>query len=641
VLGALERLAGRHRRLGHGRQRTGAGVRAGVVGAFLLASLAPGAVLTSSPAHARAADPVTFTVAVLTDVDSFNPFLGIKATSYEMWALTYDYMIGYNMENMAPEPGLATSWDTSDDGLHWTFHIRDGVTWSDGQDLTAADIAYTYGRILDGGPEAATWGSYLTGVKDVTAPDPTTVEMTLKKPLATLPLLPIPIIPEHVWKNVSEKQVKTYKAEPEDGQPVVGSGPFRLVKGTASGPTYEFEANPDYWGGAPHIDRVVFRVYKSEDPAVQALIKGEIDFVDNITPLQVAALKGRDGITAQNGDSPGFDEIAFNTGSVDTKTGKPIGDPNPAVLDAKFRHALGWGMDLDQLISKVYQGAGQPGTTIVPPAYTNYQYAVPDDERMTYDPEKAGQLLDEAGYKMGADGLRTMPDGSPIGTLRLYARSDSSGKTSLNTMDYMKEWLADLGIKSEVTAMQSNRLTSVILDGTFDMFQWGWYVEPDPDGMLSYMTCGQRGNWSDSWYCNPAYDKLYQQQHYETDEAKRTEEIKQLQQILYDDSPYLVTAYNTIGEAFRSDRFACLVQQPNPGGVWLFQYGVYNYLHMRPVSEAGDCGGDSSATQATTAGASSSISTGVLVGIGAAVVVVLLAGGVLLLRRRSTVADRE
>jgi peptide/nickel transport system substrate-binding protein len=125
------------------------------------------------------------------------------------------------------------------------------------------------------------------------------------------------------------------------------------------------------------------------------------------------------------------------------------------------------------------------------------------------------------------------------------------------------------------------------------------------------------------------------------DKDKRVELVHQMQQMVYEDAPYLVTAYDTIGEAFRSDRFACLVQQPNPGGVWLFQYGVYNYLHMRPVSEAGDCGGDSSATQATTAGASSSISTGVLVGIGAAVVVVLLAGGVLLLRRRSTVADRE
>ena len=408
MLAVLERLRGCHRRArrqGHGRQ----GTRVAAVLALLAACLTPG--LAVAPAHA-AGDNTTLTVAVLTDVDSFNPFVGIKATSFELWALTYDYMIGYSMKDMSPQPtGLATSWDTSDDGLTWTFHIRDGVTWSDDEPLTAADIAYTYNRILDGGTEAATWGSYLTGAESITAPDAGTVVMTLKKPLATLPLLPIPIVPEHIWKDVSEKDVKTYKAEPEDGRPVVGSGPFRLVSGQASGSTYEFDVNPDYWGGTPTIDHVVFRVYKSEDPAVQALKKGEVDFVDGITPLQVKALEGESGITAQNGDSPGFDEIAFNTGAKDPQTDEPIGDGNPALGDPKFRHAIGWGMDLDQLIAKVYQGAGVPGTTIVPPAYSNWRWEPPADELMKYDPDKANQLLDDAGYAKGAGGFRTMPDG--------------------------------------------------------------------------------------------------------------------------------------------------------------------------------------------------------------------------------------
>jgi peptide/nickel transport system substrate-binding protein len=616
-------------------------------GGLLLAMVAPGLALVPSGA-AQADDgaddgggDVTLTVAILTDVDSFNPFVGIKATSFEMWALTYDYLISYSMEDMSPQPGLAESWDTSDDGLTWTFHLRDDATFSDGEPLTADDVVHTLSRIMDGGPEAATWGSYLTGAESVTATDDQTVELTLKKPLATLPLLPIPIVPEHVWKDVDEKDVKTYKAEPENGEPVVGSGPFRLVSGEASGPTYEFDANPDYWGGAPHIDHVVFRVYKSEDPAVAALKKGEVDFVDGITPLQVQALDGEPGITAQNGDSPGFDEIAFNVGAEDPETGEPLGDGNPALQDPAFRHALGWGMDLDQLIERVYQGAGKPGTTIVPPAYPNWQWVPGDDELMTYDPDKAGQLLDEAGYTMGDDGLRTMPDGSPIGTLRLFARSDSAGDISLNTMDFFKEWLGDLGIESEVTAMQSNKLTEVILEGNFDAFQWGWYVEPDPTSMLSYMTCGQRGNWSDSWYCEQEYDDLFAAQQVELDLDKRVDMVKQMQQMLYEDSPYLVTAYNTIGEAFRSDRFACLVQQPNPGGIWLFQYGTYNYLNMRPAADAGDCGGDERGTEATSAAESDGMSTGMLVGAGAAVVVALGAAGFLFMRRRSTEADRE
>lgn len=586
-------------------------------------------------------EKVTFTVAFTQEVDSFNPFLGILAESYEMWALTYDYMIGWSMKDMSPEPGLAESWDTSEDGLTWTFHIRTGVKWSDGEPLTAADIAYTYNRILDGGPEATTWSSYLGSVDTVTAPDAETVVLSLSKPNVVLPLLPIPIIPEHIWKDVSEKEVKSYQAEPTDGQPVVGSGPFRLVEGTAGGSTYRFEANPDYWQGAPHVDEVVFRVFKSTDPMVQALIKGEVDFAFEITALQVKSLEAEPGITAHNGISPGYEEIAFNTGSVDIKSEQPIGNPNPAVLDPKFRYALSFAVDRERIIETAYQGAGLPGSTIVPPAYTDFHWEPTGDLAPRFDLDQAGQLLDEAGYTEGGDGLRTQPDGEPIGTLQLYARTDS--KSSIDTMDFFREWLDELGIKAEVHAVDSNSLTGRILEGNFDAFAWGWFVEPDPDTMLSYMTCGQRGNWSDSWYCNKEYDDLYVEQHAELDQAKRIELVQQMQQILYEDAPYLVITYDTYGEAVATDRFACFQPQPDPGGIWVQQYGAHNYLSVRPAADAGDCDGVASAVGATKGGGASDngTSTGLLVGGGVAVVVLLAGGAFVMLRRRSTVSERE
>jgi peptide/nickel transport system substrate-binding protein len=619
--------------------------------ALLGALLVPGSMTTPS---ASAVGGGTFTVGLSNEVDSFNPFLGIEATSFEMWALTYDYMISYAMKDMAPEPGLATDWETSDDGLVWTFNIREGVMWSDGQPLTANDIAYTYTRVLDGGPEAATWSSYLTGVQTVEAPDDTHVVLTLKEPNAVLPLLPIPIVPEHVWKDVTDKEMKSYANEPSDDAPVVGSGPFRLVEGTAGGSTYRFEANPDYWKGAPNIDEVVFRVYKSEDPMVQALIKGEIDFAEGISALQVKSLENQDGITAQNGDSPGFDEIAFNTGSIDTETGDPIGDPNPAVLDPKFRFALNFAIDRETIIRTAYQGGGQPGTTIIPPAYPGYQWVSDDPDAFAYDPEKAASLLDEAGYVVGDDGFRTLPSGKPIGKLRLAARSDS--ETSVDVMEFFKEWLADLDIQSEVETYESSKLTDVILEGTFDTFEWGWYVEPDPDSMLSYLTTGQLGNWSDSWYSNEAYDALYDQQHVEQDQATREDQVKQMQEILYNDAPYLVTAYSSIGEAFRSDRWACFQPQPDPGGIWLIQYGVQNYLNVRPAADAGDCGGLENAVGAVTGTTGSNGSNGgnggddsgedsggngAVIGVGVLAGLAVVVGGIALMRRRSTVDERE
>jgi peptide/nickel transport system substrate-binding protein len=439
--------------------------------------------------------------------------------------------------------------------------------------------------------------------------------------------------------------MKSYSAAPTGGKPVVGEGPFRLVSGTADGSTFKFEANPDYWGGAPHIDEVIFQFYKNDDSAIQAVIKGEADFVEGITALEVKKLQSQPGITAHNGNSPGFDEIAFNTGSYSDSAGtKKIGNPNPAVLDPKFRHALGYALNLPQLISKVYQGAGEPGTTIVPPTYSKWHWEPPADQKMTFDLTKAGQLLDAAGYKLNSSGQRLEKDGKTPINLRLAARSDSP--TSLNTMSYFEHWLADLGIKSQVSTYSSSQLTNEIYKGNFDAFQWGWYVEPDPDSMLSYMTCAQRQHSSDSFYCNPQYDKLYNQQHVSTDPTQRVQDVMKMQQILYRDSPYLVTAYSAIGEAVRSDKFACFVPQPNPGGIWLEQYGIYNYLHVKPAADAGNCdsataGGLTGAVKATSGGDSSSSTAPFLIGVGVLVVLGLVGGGVVMMRRRTTVEDRE
>jgi peptide/nickel transport system substrate-binding protein len=601
-------------------------------------SLTPALTLTPAQAEETAeGEPFTFTVAYLNEVDSFNPFLGIEASSFEMWSLMYDSLTGYAMTDMQPVPALATEWDTSEDGLTWTFTLRDDASWSDGEPLTSEDVAHTYGRILDGGPERSTWGSYLKGVTDVATPDDTTVELTFDKPSSSMPLLPIPIVPEHVWSDISEDDVKDFANEPDDGE-VVGSGPFRLVEGTAGGSTYQFEANPDYWDGAPHIDRAVFRVYKSEDPAIQALIKGEVDFVEGISALQVRSLEGQDNIQAINGDSPGFDEISFNAGSVDLESGEPIGDPNPAVLDPAFRWALNFAIDRDKIIETAYQGAGQTGSTIIPPAYEGYRWEPPTEDAPTFDLEKAAQLLDDAGYTVGDDGLRTLPDGSPIGELRLFSRSDS--ETSQDVMEFFAEWLSDLGIESELRAVESNNLTKIILDGEFDAFEWGWYVEPDPTSMLSYMTCDQRGGWSDSWYCDEEYDALFEQQQTELDQAAREEQVQRMQEILYYDAPYLVTAYSTVGEAWRTDRVACMQPQPDPGGVYLIQYGVHNYVNMRPASEADECAGEG-LTEASSPTDEDAISPGLLIGGGVVLLLLLGVGAVVMVRRRSTVGDRE
>src|SRR3954453_4558400 len=144
VLAVLERPLGRLRRHGsrHGRQRT-AVVLATLLALFGLALVGP----AGTPASG--ANKTHFTMAGLEKVDNFNPFKGYQAITYEAWALMYDYLVGYKMSDMSPTPELATSLAPSNDRLTWTFHIRNLLKWSDGNTLTAADVAYTFTRVLN------------------------------------------------------------------------------------------------------------------------------------------------------------------------------------------------------------------------------------------------------------------------------------------------------------------------------------------------------------------------------------------------------------------------------------------------------------------------------------------------------------
>ena len=201
-------------------------------------------------------------------VDSLNPFLGFQAPSYEMWAP--DLRLPDRLLDEGHVAG-SRAWPPSGrprpTGKTWTFNVRSGVKWSDGVPLTAADVAYTYNRVLHGTVEAANWAVLPQGRHDGDRAGRHHVVLKLKKPNAMLPLLPIPIVPEHIWKNVSEKEIKSY-ARRADGRQA--GRRLRSVpagrRAPPDGSTFKFEANPDYWGGAPHIDEVDLPVLQERRP---------------------------------------------------------------------------------------------------------------------------------------------------------------------------------------------------------------------------------------------------------------------------------------------------------------------------------------------------------------------------------------
>jgi peptide/nickel transport system substrate-binding protein len=598
--------------------------------ALLALAAAPGAGAQEQP---DGQGKLTFTVGIANDIDSMNPFLGYLAESYEVWQTMYDYLTGYSQKDYSPTPSLAESWTTSPDGKTWTYKIRQGVKWSDGKPLTAKDVAYTFNRVLEGETEQTNYGGYVANITSVTAPDDATVVMTTKVPTPIMTHLAVPILPEHIWKNVSDAEIGSFDNEKN----VVGSGPF-VFEQRKTGQFVRLRANKSYWGGAPKIDELVFRVFNNKDAMIQALRKGEVDFADDVDANLFEALKNTEGIATVAADYAGFNELAFNTGAA-LDTGEPIGDGHPALKDKRVRQAIARAVDKTTLVQRVLRGYGSEATSVIPALYPNLQWKPGDGEALGFDLAAANQLLDDAGYRDGnGDGVREMPNGDRPLQFRLFARQESPN--SQQSVKFIEGWLKQIGIAAKTSVIEENRLTEVIGQGEFDMFEWGWVVEPDPDYQLSVFTCAQRSykqgaagkitpGLSDSFYCNPAYDKLYEQQGQTVDPNRRAEIVKQMQAILYQDAPYVVTFYYDDLQAYRSDRFGGFVAQPDPGGVLLFQYGTYSYQRIGPpeaAAAAGDGDGGSSLP---------------VVLIGAVVVLAALGGGLLLARRRSSTRDER
>lgn len=571
----------------------------------------------------------SFVIGMKNEPDSLNPYVGVEVVSFDIYQLLYDTLTDSSPDDMSPVPSLAQSWDTSADGKTWTFHLRQGVKWSDGQDLTADDVVYSFQRAKDGETENGQYGSYVDPIEKITKVDPYTVTMTTTEPSPSMLRMAVPIMPAHVWKNVSEAQVKTFANDAN----VVSSGPFRLTE-VKKGQYYKFAANKNYWNGAPKIDELVYQLFKDDDTMVQALKKGDIDFAEDLTASQYTALRNEPNIKLHTAPSTYVFELAFNLGAATTDN-KAIGDGNPVLKDINVRKAIDHAINKQVLVDKVLQGHGTVATGEIPPLYPTLHWDPSDADARGFDPAQANQILDQAGYAKGADGIRTDKAGKKI-SLRLFGREDS--EESKSSVQYIRDWLKDIGIDTKVQIMSTEQLTDVIGKGEYDMFHWDWGIEPDPDFQLSVFTCDQRSTeedgaisagWSDSFNCDPAYEALYKKQKTILDLNERAAAVKEAQKWLYDNVVYSTLWNGETIEAYRTDRFTGFVEQPKSGGSLAFQFGTYSYRNITPYV-------------APAASEKSSGNTGLILGVAGGVVVLLILVGVLVMvRRRGTADDRE
>jgi peptide/nickel transport system substrate-binding protein len=561
-------------------------------------------------------------IALTGDIDTLNPFLNVLSTGGAIIDFQYEPLVEWSQEDNTEYPAIAESWEVSDDAMEWTFTLEPDAKWSDGEPIIAEDVIWTIEAIQNNDALKMSNGPLVENIDSLEAPDDLTVVMKMKSPQAPNPGVDLPIVPSHVWAKIDKPE------EAKDDKDVVGSGPYTTVESSkTSGVT--MKANPNYRHGESKNGGIVFIPYKNMDAAIQALKTSEVDIVDDMTIAQFDSLKGVEGVTTINGLGKAASNIAINPGAKDIE-GKPMGDGNPVLQDLVVRQAIVRAIDNETLREKIRQGKAEPGTGVVPPIYSDFHWSEsPKDLPLAYDPVAANKLLDDAGYKKGADGIRLDKSGKPI-ELRILGRS--SNATHQQIADYLGPWLEEIGIATNVSMKSDAQVNDDSTLGLYDMFFTGWSVGPDPDFQLSINLCSSRPNadgtgaTTESNWCDPEFDKLYAQQHSELDPKKRAETVIEMQKIKYNAAVSNAMYYPDRLQAYRSDRFTNVKLQPAEGGVLVRQNGPWGVYELEPVSGADAAEGGSSATWWI---------------VGGVVAVVVVGGFVIANRRKASADDQE
>ena len=628
----------------------------------LLATLAlAGSVLLAGAIPVAAKDPVVLRVGTTQDFDSSNPYQTALVSGYEAFQLTYNLLVDFG-EDTKPIPGFADSWTRAPDKV--TFHIRTGMKWSDGQPATSADACFSWQLAIDAHKDNASIGlGYLdqnlsdAGVTKVECPDPSTMIAYTTDQSDRIYQIYLPIIPKHVYGKDDYKKIGDEKFD----APLVGTGPYTLAE-WKNGQYMRFVRNPNYWGQKGFEDEVVIQIFSSTDTMVQALKKGDLDYAHGVNADQLKALQTEPNIKTVIGAANGWTQLAFNTygtgANCDPSTGtgcKKIAGGGPstlALLDPAFRDALGYAVDKQTLLDRVLGGYGDIGSTIVPPVLGDF-HVEPDHPR-TFNIDLAKQKLTDAGYVLDANGKRLDKQGKPI-VLRMDM--PDSDANYAKAAEFIKGWYGQLGIEVQTQVLDSATLTDLLLPpeaggknnlAKYDIELWGWSGNPDPNGLLAVFRCDEIGNLSDSNWCNPQYDSLYDQES-KLAGADRAAVLKQMQNLVYDQAVYDILYYDSNLEAYRTDKFAGWTNMPS-NGTPLFTYGTLNYTLLTDATAVPTAGPTASLTPGETAGptpsATPSGSSGggdntVLIVVAAAVVIVILGGWWFMRRNRAAGAQED
>jgi len=464
------------------------------------------------------------TEAATSDIQTFNPVLSHDTTSNLVIDLISEKLVSTNPDTLEPTPLLATKWDVSPDGKVYTFTLKQGVKWHDGEPFTADDVKLTYDLLMDS-KSGTTRATLLNEhIASVAAKDPQTVVFTLKDVIAPFLVNDMyAIVPQHILGSVKMEEIPTH---PFSTSKPIGTGPF-VFNEYKQGDHITLTGNPTYHQGATALDQYVFKVVKDSTVTLQQLKTSEVDVGGVQAALYDEAKK-----------QTNFDTIPYDTFSYSILVFNL--DPAKTTLfaDVKVRQALCYALNRPAMVERLRGGLSTIGVGAEPIRSWAYQ---PDKitTKYAYDPKKAEQLLDEAGWIKGKDGIRAK-DGKRLS----FTGRTFTDVTSQNFMVVFQDNWKAIGVEMTPQSEDFNIFVSRLAKShDFEMFWEGFAYGVDPDIQARFSSTQFPGGLNYGAYKNPQVDTALDQALHVLDRAKRTDLYVQAQNLIAADCPVLVTDF--------------------------------------------------------------------------------------------------
>jgi peptide/nickel transport system substrate-binding protein len=484
--------------------------------AVLIGGVSAAAALQMGVRTAAAAEPTTLVGIIEEDPALMNPAITAAISSYATGSPVYNALTNIRPDGSIT-PELAESWDISPDGLTYTFRLRKDVLWHDDVPFTSADVKFS---LENANSKLQPWGRGAYRALDhVETPDPYTAVLKLKQPQASLLLgtdrACSAILPKHIWEG------SDILKNPHNQKPL-GTGPYKFAE-YVSGESIRYVRNTKYFGGAPSIEQLIFRIIPDPAARIAAFENGDVDMIyHGALPFSEAPrLSKLPGVSVKQTDLRG----AAYLGLINTRR-KPYDD-------VRVRHALAHAIDRGFVRDNIATGYTIKMVGPVPPASSLHNDKLTD---YAFDPRKAAEMLDAAGYPKKADGTRFTFD-------LLWPSYDI---LMTKTADIIYRNLSDIGIKVNLQPLERAALNQKGYVGLqFDMIMETFGQGPDPDigverlyNTKSIFSPPQPYT-NASGYSNPEVDRLFDEQRVQVDPAKRKEVYGKLQELVWNDLPVL------------------------------------------------------------------------------------------------------